>query len=52
MPMQAKPGDFAIFMRKAAVKIEFEGKEYLIVPQSAILVLVREKEEVPDSWPG
>ena len=41
IPLQAKEGDFALFLRKSAIEIEFEGKKYLIVPQSAILVLVR-----------
>ncbi len=41
-PMQARVGDLAIFFRKAAVEITFEDKRYLVVPQAAILVLVRE----------
>jgi len=44
-PMQAKVGDHAIFFRKAAVEITFEEKKYLVVPQAAILALVR--EEIP-----
>lgn len=40
--MQAKVGDHAIFFRKAAVEITFEDKRYLVVPQAAILVLVRD----------
>ena len=44
MPMQAKVGDFALFFRKAAVEITFEGTHYLVVPQAAILVLVRPKD--------
>jgi co-chaperonin GroES (HSP10) len=40
--MQAKVGDHAIFFRKAAVEITFEEKKYLVVPQAAILVLVRD----------
>lgn len=44
MPMQAQVGDFALFFRKAAVEITFEGKHYLVVPQAAILVLVRPKD--------
>ncbi len=39
--MQAKIGDHAIFFRKAAVEITFENEKYLVVPQAAILVLVR-----------
>jgi len=40
--MQAQIGDHAIFFRKAAVEITFEEKKYLVVPQAAILVLVRD----------
>jgi chaperonin GroES len=40
--MQAKVGDHAIFFRKAAVEITFEEKKYLVVPQAAILVLIRD----------
>jgi len=41
IPMQARLGDYALFFRKAAVEITFEGRKYLVVPQAAILVLVR-----------
>jgi co-chaperonin GroES (HSP10) len=43
LPTQAEAGDYALFFRKAAVEITFEGKTYLVVPQAAILVLVRGK---------
>src|SRR5437667_9129179 len=42
LPMQARMGDYALFFRKAAVDITFEGSKYLVVPQAAILVLVRD----------
>lgn len=42
VPMQAKVGDYALFFRKASVEITFEHDRYLVVPQSAILALVRE----------
>ncbi|HSJ31902.1 MAG TPA: co-chaperone GroES family protein [Longimicrobiales bacterium] len=41
MPVQARAGDYAIFFRRAAVEITFEGTKYLVVPQAAILVIVR-----------
>jgi hypothetical protein len=41
IPLQAKEGDYAIFLREQGVEIEFEGRKYLIVPQSAVLALVR-----------
>ena len=42
VPMQARSGDYALFFRKAAVEITFEGERFLVVPQAAILALVRE----------
>ena len=42
VPMQARRGDYALFFRKAAVEITFEQERYLVVPQAAILALVRE----------
>ncbi|HEX6536139.1 MAG TPA: co-chaperone GroES family protein [Gemmatimonadaceae bacterium] len=44
LPMQARVGDYALFFRRAAVEITFENDRYLVVPQSAILALVREGE--------
>jgi co-chaperonin GroES (HSP10) len=41
-PMQARIGDVAIFFRKAAIEVGFEDKKYLVVPQAAILVLIRD----------
>jgi chaperonin GroES len=41
IPLQAKEGDVAAFLREQAIEVEFEDKKYLIVPQSAVLVLVR-----------
>ncbi len=43
VPMQARTGDYALFFRKAAVEITFEGERYLVVPQAAILALVRDE---------
>ncbi len=41
IPLQAREGDLAIFLRKEAFEIEFEKQKYLIVPQSAVLLLIR-----------
>jgi len=49
VPLQARIGDYAIFFRRASVEITFEGEQYLVVPQAAILTLVREEEEVDPS---
>ena len=42
IPTQAEIGDYALFLGKAGIEIEIEKKEYLIVPQSAILILIRD----------
>jgi chaperonin GroES len=49
VPMQAQVGDYALFFRKAAVEITFEGERYLVVPQAAILALVRDEDFDIDS---
>ncbi len=51
VPMQARTGDYALFFRKAAVEITFEGERYLVVPQAAVLALVRDDahEAAPDT---
>ncbi len=46
IPLQAQVGDYAIFMSSSAIEIEFDSKQYLVVPQSSILVLVR--DELPN----
>jgi chaperonin GroES len=43
IPLQAKEGDYAIFLREQGVEVEFEEIKYLIVPQSAVLMIVREE---------
>ncbi|MGE5308473.1 MAG: co-chaperone GroES [Deltaproteobacteria bacterium] len=43
MPLQAREGDYCVFLRNAAIELEYDGKKYLIVPHSAILVLLRDK---------
>jgi chaperonin GroES len=48
VPMQAKPGDYALFFRKASVEITFEGDRYLVIPQAAILALVRDTDVAED----
>lgn len=53
MPMQAQEGDYVVFIHKAAVEITFEKKNYLIVPNNAVLVLVRDDWEAESTeWEG
>ena len=50
LPVQARPGDYAIFFRRAAVEITYEQKKYLVVPQAAVLVLLRGTSEPEEGW--
>ena len=42
IPTQAYVGDMALFLNKASIEVKIENKDYLIVPQSAILILIRD----------
>ena len=42
IPTQAEIGDYALFLGKASIEIKIENKDYLIVSQSAILILIRD----------
>jgi len=44
VPLQAHEGDLAIFLLSGGTEIMYEGEKYIIVPQSAILMLEREEE--------
>jgi co-chaperonin GroES (HSP10) len=44
IPLQAKEGDLAIFLRKEGVEIEFDAEKFLIIPQTAVLLLIREDD--------
>jgi chaperonin GroES len=51
VPLQARIGDYAIFFRRASVEITFEGERYLVVPQAAILTLVRDEDGADENLP-
>ena len=42
IPTQAEIGDYALFLGKTSIEIKIEDKDYLIVSQSAILILIRD----------
>jgi chaperonin GroES len=53
LPLQTEEGDYVIFLRKSAIELEYESRKYLIVPQSAILLIIRENildELSPDKF--
>lgn len=45
IPLQAQVGDYALYLRKEAVEIKFEGDKYIIIPHNAILALVRDDHD-------
>ncbi len=44
IPLQSNEGDLAIYLQEKSYEIEFEKEKYVIVPQSAILLLIREDQ--------
>lgn len=42
VPLQAKEGDQAVYLQSNAIEIEFNREKYFVVPQSSILLLLRD----------
>jgi len=42
LPNQVEIGDYALFLKKASVELKLDNKKYLILPQSAVLIIIRE----------
>lgn len=43
VPLQAKVGDLAVYLNKSGWEIEFNKEKYIILPHSAILMLIRDE---------
>jgi len=43
VPLQPAEGDMAIYLQNSGWEIEFNKEKYIILPQSAILLLIRDK---------
>jgi co-chaperonin GroES (HSP10) len=43
VPLQAKPGDLAVYLRKHAIEVQFNDKTYVVLPQTSILLLYRDE---------
>ena len=43
VPLQPKEGDMAVYLQNNSWEIEFNSEKYVIVPQSAILLLIRDE---------
>jgi chaperonin GroES len=42
VPLQPKEGDQAVYLQSSAIEIEFNQEKYVVVPHSAILLLLRD----------
>jgi co-chaperonin GroES (HSP10) len=43
LPLQAREGDLAVFLNNMSYEIRFNDEPYLIIPHSAILMLIRDE---------
>jgi co-chaperonin GroES (HSP10) len=43
LPLQAREGDLAVYLQNATYEIRFNDETYMIVPHSAILMLIRDE---------
>ena len=43
VPLQPREGDIAVYLQKSGWEIEFNNEKYVIVPHSAILILIRDE---------
>jgi chaperonin GroES len=43
VPLQAQVGDLAIYLNKSGYEIEFKNEKFIILPHSAILLIIRDK---------
>lgn len=42
IPLQAQIGDQAMFLRDRAIDVKLEGQEFVVVPHSALVLLLRD----------
>lgn len=47
MPLQVQEGDLAVFLQGGSYEVEYKGEKYVIVPQSAILMIERDESLAP-----
>jgi chaperonin GroES len=47
VPLQARKGDFALFLRRDSIEVEIDGNKYIIVPHASLLLLIRDPAPLP-----
>jgi chaperonin GroES len=43
VPLQAQRGDLAVYLNKSGYEIEFNNEKYIILPHSAVLMIIRDE---------
>ncbi len=43
-PLQVRPGDLAVYLQENSFLIEFNKEKYIVVPHSAILMVIRDED--------
>jgi len=46
VPLQPKPGDLAVYLQKSVFELVFDNQDYVVVPHSALLFVIRDEELV------
>ncbi|MEX0986450.1 MAG: co-chaperone GroES family protein [Bacteroidales bacterium] len=44
VPLQPREGDLAVYLQQSGYEIEFNKEKYVIIPHSAILLLIRDDQ--------
>lgn len=52
LPLQAREGDIAYFLRKEAIELIYNDAPYVIIPHHAILALLRNQPDERDIYRG
>lgn len=47
LPMEVEVGDYALYLKKAAIEVTYQTRRYLIVPLAGILLVERDENRVP-----
>ena len=42
VPIQPKPGDLAVYLQKSSYEMIFNKERYVVVPNSALILLIRD----------
>jgi hypothetical protein len=45
--MEVEVGDYALYLKKAAIEVTYQTRRYLIVPLAGILLVERDENRVP-----